>query len=188
MQFSIITKTSARKKALQYRTNLDDSDKKRVDRNIIDSLKSLREYKNAKTIYIYVSKANEIDTFELIENALNNGKKVAVPKCIDKTEMAFYYIDSLSQLEVGNFGVLEPSDNLIVANDTENAFMIVPCMAADIFGYRVGYGKGFYDRYLQKNQMPTAALCYKNQLYFKILHGRFDYKCNYIITEDKIFK
>lgn len=188
MQFSLVGKKKARQKALKYRKSLNNSDKMLLNSRIANNLVTIKEYIEAKTIYIYVSKENEIDTLGLIEDALKSGKKVAVPKCISKTKMQFYYIDSLSQLEVGHFGVLEPCENLLVAEGTDTSFMVVPSLAVDMFGYRAGYGKGFYDRYLHNNPMPTAVLCYHKQLYFKILHNRFDYKCNYIITEKETIK
>lgn len=188
MQFSLVSKSVIRQKSLQFRATLERDKKEILDREIINNLTALKEYVDAKTVYVYVSKENEIDTINLIENMLKSGKKVAVPKCISKTKMKFYYIDSLSQLDVGNFGVLEPSEKLLVAECMENAFMVVPCLAADRLGYRVGYGKGFYDRYLSNNPMPAATLCYHKFLYFKLLHDKYDYKCDYIVTEKKTFK
>ncbi len=188
MQFALVSKYKIRQKALQYRATLERSEKELLDNEIINNLTALKEYIDAKTVYVYVSKENEIDTIKLIEKSLKNGKKVAVPKCISKTEMKFYYIDSLSQLKIGKFGVLEPIEYLVVSECTENAFMVVPSLAADIFGYRVGYGKGFYDRYLSNNPMPTAILCYRKYLYFKLLHDKYDFKCDYIVTDRKTFK
>lgn len=188
MQFSLVNKKIIRGKALQFRSKLDSTHKKLNDTKISENLLNLKEYTDAKIIYFYVSKENEIDTLKLIEKALVDGKKVAVPKCINESEMVFYFIESSAQLERGNFGVMEPKDNLPSCNLQEDAFMVVPCLAADIFGYRVGYGKGFYDRYLHKNSIPTAVLCYKKQLCFKLIHDKYDYRCNYVITENKTFK
>ena len=188
MQFSLVSKSKIRRKSIKYREHLSLSNKELMDNKIVNNLTAIKEYVDAETIYVYVSKYNEIDTIKLIENLLKSGKNVAVPKCISKTEMKFYYIDSLSQLKLGNFGVLEPIENLVVAECAEKAFMIVPCLAADIFGYRVGYGKGFYDRYLSENHISTAILCYHDYLYFKILHDKYDFKCDYIVTESKTFK
>ncbi len=115
---------------------------------IIEKVQQHDSYKKAKTIGIYVSLPGEVDTIPLIQQALKT-HRVCVPKVI-KDEMEFYYIRSLNDLKEGIFHVLEPiTHELADAKDID--LMIVPMLAFDNQNYRVGYGKGFYDKYFAKD-------------------------------------
>lgn len=128
-----------------------------------------------------------MDTKQIISAALKDGKKVAVPRCVPNTrQMVFHYITDISELKVGTFGVLEPPENSPVANDYNNSLMIVPAMIIDKFGYRLGYGKGYYDRYIANYTGVTAGICYTKNIKYKIHYGKYDKKLAYIITEKYI--
>ncbi len=188
MHLIFITKKQARIKAKDFRKSLCREIKQEKELKILNNLINLDCYKEAKTLFVYVSKSSEIDTFGVIENALKQGKRVAVPKCLSGTKMQFRYITSAAQLKEGSFGIMEPMDNLPLADITECSLMVVPALAADIFGYRVGYGKGYYDRYLNGSKAKTVMLCYESDFYFKVLHNKYDYRCSYVITENKVRK
>ena len=121
------------------------------------------QYKQAKTIYGYLPYNQEVRTIAMLEQALRDGKRVAVPKCYGD-EMRFIYMDDLSKVEKGYAGIPEPIADGPVADD-ETALVLMPGLAFDPQGHRIGYGGGFYDRFLAKEpNHPTLALCYDFQI------------------------
>ena len=120
-------------------------------------------YKNAKTIYGYLPYNQEVRTVPMLEQALKDGKRVAVPK-VYGDEMKFLYLDDLSQVEKGYAGIPEPIADDPVADD-DTALVLMPGLAFDPQGHRIGYGGGFYDKFLAAEpNHPTLALCYDFQL------------------------
>ena len=120
-------------------------------------------YKAAKTIYGYLPYNQEVRTVPILEQALRDGKKVAVPKVYGDT-MRFIYMDDLSRVGEGYAGIPEPLDDGPVAED-KKALVLMPGLAFDKSGNRMGYGGGFYDKFLsQEPEHPTVALCYAFQM------------------------
>ena len=120
-------------------------------------------YKNAKTIYGYLPYNQEVRTVPMLEQALRDGKKVAIAK-IFGTEMKFVAMTDLSLVEQGYSGIPEPIADGPLGDD-ENALVLMPGMAFDPHGHRIGYGGGFYDKFLEKEpNHPTLALCYEFQM------------------------
>ena len=120
-------------------------------------------YKAAKTIYGYLPYNQEVRTVPMLEQALRDGKRVAVPK-VYGDEMKFLYLDDLTQVEKGYAGIPEPIADEPVADD-ETALVLMPGLAFDPAGHRIGYGGGFYDKFLAAEpNHPTLALCYEFQM------------------------
>ena len=120
-------------------------------------------YKNAKTFYGYLPYNQEVRTTSMLEQAIRDGKRVAVPKCYG-SEMKFIYLDDLSKVEPGYANIPEPVEDGPIADDP-TALVLMPGMAFDPEGHRVGYGGGFYDKFLaQEPGHPTVALCYDFQM------------------------
>ena len=120
-------------------------------------------YKNAKTIYGYLPYNQEVRTVPMLEQALKDGKKVAVPK-VYGDEMKFLYLDDLTQVEKGYAAIPEPIADGPVADD-DTALVLMPGLAFDPAGHRIGYGGGFYDKFLAAEpNHPTLALCYEFQM------------------------
>lgn len=120
-------------------------------------------YKTAKTIYGYLPYNQEVRTVPMLEQALKDGKRVAVPKCYGN-EMKFIYMEDLSKVEKGYAGIPEPIADGPVADDT-TALVLMPGLAFDPQGHRIGYGGGFYDKFLAAEpDHPTLALCYEFQM------------------------
>ncbi len=120
-------------------------------------------YRQAKTIYGYLPYNQEVRTVPMLERALAQGKRVAVPK-IFGDEMRFIYLTDLSQVEKGYSGIPEPIADGPVADDP-TALVLMPGLAFTKNGERLGYGGGFYDRFLeQEPNHPTVALCYEFQI------------------------
>lgn len=126
-----------------------------------------RAYQNAKTIYGYLPYNQEVRTVPMLERALKDGKKVAVPKVYGE-EMKFLYLDDLNAVAKGYAGIPEPIADEPVAHD-ETALVLMPGLAFDSQGHRIGYGGGFYDKFLAAEpNHPTLALCYEFQMLPKL--------------------
>ncbi len=124
-------------------------------------------YQNAKTIYGYLPYNQEVRTVPMLERALKDGKKVAVPKVYGE-EMKFLYLDDLNAVAKGYAGIPEPIADEPVAQD-ETALVLMPGLAFDPQGHRIGYGGGFYDKFLAAEpNHPTLALCYEFQMLPKL--------------------
>ena len=120
-------------------------------------------YQQAKTIYGYLPYNQEVRTVPMLEQAILDGKQVAVPKVIGD-DMVFIYLTDMNQVEKGYAGIPEPIANEPIATD-ETALVLMPGLAFDPQGHRIGYGGGFYDRFLEKEpDHPTLALCYEFQM------------------------
>lgn len=130
-------------------------------------------YRNAKTIYGYLPYNQEVRTVPMLEQALRDGKRVAVPKCYGD-EMKFIYMDDLSQVEKGYAGIPEPiADG--PEGDDPHALVLMPGLAFDKEGHRIGYGGGFYDKFLaREREHPTLALCYEFQMLPRLQTEEFD--------------
>ena len=120
-------------------------------------------YRDAKTVYGYLPYNQEVRTTPILDQALKDGKRVAVPK-IYGDEMKFLYLTDLSQVAASSFGIPEPIADEPVATDS-TALVLMPGLAFDTEGHRIGYGGGFYDKFLaQEPEHPTVALCYDFQM------------------------
>lgn len=180
-------KQSIRENSKKRRSEMDPQIKNKMDQSIADNVRRLNEYRPAKTLLVYVSTPIEVDTKRIIENAWSDGKRVAVPSCIpDTRDMEFHYITSFSELSPGSFSVLEPSEHQPIVTDFSNCLMIVPGMQFDMKGYRLGYGKGYYDRYMVRFTGKSAGLCYSNELKPYMHHGKYDRSVDIIVTEKRI--
>ncbi len=130
-------------------------------------------YKKANTIYGYLPYNQEVRTVPILEQALLDGKRVAVPKVFEDT-MSFIYLEDLQAVEKGYAGIPEPIANGPIAEDP-TALVLMPGLAFDPQGHRIGYGGGFYDRFLAKEpDHPTVALCYDFQVLDRLETEEFD--------------
>ncbi|MBQ5910486.1 MAG: 5-formyltetrahydrofolate cyclo-ligase [Clostridia bacterium] len=180
-------KQDLRARSKERRRNMDKADKALLDKQIANNVRRLKEYRPSKTLLIYMSTPIEIDTVEIIKTAWADGKRVAVPRCIPGTrDMEFHYIESLEELSVGSFSVLEPDPSLPIVTDFSGCLMIVPGMHFDMKGYRIGYGKGYYDRYMVRFTGISAGLCYSGELKPFLYHGKYDRHVDIVVTDKRI--
>ena len=141
--------------------------------SLMDQLLQTDAYRNAKTLYGYVNYNQEVRTLPILEQALQDGKRVAVPKCYG-SQMRFIYISGLHQLAKGSFGIPEPIDDGPVGDDPQ-ALVLMPGLAFDPQGHRIGYGGGYYDKFLAAEpDHPTVALCYDFQILADLETEEFD--------------
>ena len=167
-----------RKKYKEKRDNIKNKVTK--DNLIYQKVINNKDILSSKTLLIYISINSEIDTIKIINYFLNT-KNIAVPKIIDNN-MYFCYVTNLNELTSGKYNIPEPTNENIVT-DFDNAICIVPGICFDKENYRVGYGKGYYDRFLSKNKIKTIGLCYKECIVKKIDNDKYDYKIDEVITE-----
>lgn len=140
-------------------------------------------YKNARSLYAYLSYNQEVRTNEIILRALSDGKTVAVPKVYGE-EMRFLILTDLTQVAKGYSGIPEPVYDQPVACDP-SALVLMPGLAFDPQGHRIGYGGGFYDRFLaQEPGHPTVALCYGFQMQEHLETEEFDIPADLVLWAD----
>lgn len=170
------------------RDNLPCDEKSIMDEKILRKITQLWSYREEKILLTYVATGSEVDTKPLIEYALSDGKAVAVPRCVENTRrMEFYVIKSLEDLELGSFGVMEPiKQKCEKLEDLSNGVCIVPALAFDKDGYRLGYGKGYYDRFLNDFGGRIIGICYSFCMCEELPRGRYDKKVASIITEKRV--
>lgn len=170
------------------REEMDPAVREEADRDIADTVRKLWQYRVSRQILVYVSTPIEVDTHRIISQALADGKRVAVPRCVpDTRNMEFYYIDSLDDLSPGSFGVLEPeADPARLVSDFSGAMCLIPAFSYDFAGYRLGYGKGYYDRFLSGFNGHMIGICYRSCVRRYLPHGRFDRPVQLLVTENYI--
>lgn len=181
-------KERLRKEIKLWRRSLSDEQRADADAKIAARLFALREYRECRAVLTYVSQPIEVDTRAIIARALADGKRVAAPRCVEGTrEMEFYYIDGIDDLAPQTFGVLEPlPDRCEVVTDFSGSICVIPALAYDKAGYRLGYGAGYYDRFLSLYSEPKIGVIYAHNLRKKLWHGRFDVAANLVVTETRL--
>lgn len=186
------SKRHIRKSVLKLRDELTERERRDKSRAIIGKLMNTGAYEEAEVVLSYVSYKSEVITEEMIEAALKDGKRVYCPR-IDKDDMEFYRIMSMEDLTTGYKGIREPmpnGDRLLSGRDISmsKCLMIMPGSAFDRERNRIGYGKGYYDRYLERYpQLPTIAVCFECQLVEKIPAEAYDIKPAVIMTEKGMY-
>lgn len=156
-------KAQLRSHIRQQKRDMCQEDIHRRSEILCHRMLSTDAYRNAKTIYGYLPFNQEVRTLPILQRALADGKHVALPKCYGK-EMRFVLISDLSRIRPSTFGAPEPVEDFPIANDPA-ALVLVPGLAFDSAGHRMGYGGGFYDRFLAREPgHPTIALCFDFQM------------------------
>lgn len=186
-----MTPTETKKKELrklvrEEKRKLLPEDIRKRSMAILKNLYQTESYQKAERVFVYVNYNQEVDTSLLIDHALEEGKTILVPKVLGEC-MEFYRIASREELEKGAYGILEPV--LECEKDTScQGLMILPGLVFDRNHHRIGYGGGFYDRYLMEHpDFEKVALCYDFQVVEKIETEEFDIPVDVIITETEVF-
>lgn len=178
-------KRRLRAKYKKLRAQCPPDVKLRLDKALTEKILSLDEYKSCDRLFIFVSSSIECDTSAVISDALVQGKKVAVPRCVNQSgKMDFYYITSTDDLEEGMFSLLEPNtDTCEKAEDFSRGLCVVPGLCFDLEGYRVGFGKGYYDRFLDVFGGTAAGICYSKYTLKELPRGTHDRHTDILVTE-----
>ena len=156
-------KSELRKQVLQEMKALSQEQKQFIDQALTERLLQHPFYQEAKIIATYLSFPHEFQTQELIEQALRDGKKVLIPKTYPKGRMDFVVYDP-QQLVKTSFGLLEPQGNLEVVDASQIDLIHVPGLSFTTKGHRIGYGGGYYDRYLEQFSGHTLSTIYPCQI------------------------
>ncbi len=163
--------------------------KKDASEQIAKKLFSLDCYKNCESIFAYFSYPQEVSTRQIVEKAISDGKRLALPRCESEGKMSFYYTENDSVLESGKFkGILEPKKTCEKAEPNAKALMLVPALAFGKNGSRLGHGKGFYDRFLPFFNGETIGLCFSRLLFDSLPENEFDRRVSLVITENEIIR
>lgn len=164
----------ARKRAM----SLDEIESRSA--KLLELFTATEEYQNAKTLYGYMPYNQEVRTVPILQKALEDGKQVAVPK-VYGDDMKFLYITNFEDFAKSEFGIPEPIADEPIAQD-ETALVLMPGLAFDPAGHRIGYGGGFYDKFLSAEpNHPTVALCYEFQVLPQLETEEFDIPVDKVI-------
>ena len=189
MDTAALEKQRLREERLAVREALSEQERSVLDDLITQKLLATSEYAEASTVLTYVSVSSEVSTRMFIERALRDGKAVAVPRCLPGHCLEFVAIASLEQLVAAPFNLLEPAKELpaVTEDQKNNSICIVPALLVDTKGYRLGYGAGFYDRFLSTYPGKKICLAYQQNLSQTMLpHTAFDVAVDVVITESDV--
>ena len=178
-------KKSLRKLLLEKRDNTSFDLMKIASKKMQKGLKKIESFRNATKIGAYYPIGSEVMTQDIIQELLSVGREVFLPKT-KQDNMEFRRITEFKDLEQGQFGILEPKENCPVNNELD--VILVPTVGITPKGIRLGYGHGFYDRFLTSNKTVTISLTLEKQIIKNIPKEEHDYIIDWIVTEDRILK
>ncbi len=172
------SKSELRRELLKRRKEINSP---LAERTIFKQIIKEDAFISSRVIFCYVSYGSEVGTRDLIREILKLGKTLVVPKCIDdKGNMTGVEIKSEDDLKCGMYGISEPEGEEFEKGKIDLA--IVPGVAFDKEGYRLGYGKGYYDRYLKGLKAKTIGICHKELLFDKLPRGEYDIPVDKVIS------
>ncbi|MDE6918077.1 MAG: 5-formyltetrahydrofolate cyclo-ligase [Lachnospiraceae bacterium] len=186
------TKAEIRKRILEVRKGLTDREVRSKSEAIVQKVIKTPEYREAGNVLLYADYCREVMTRGIFEDALLHRKKIYFPR-VDKARntMLFFQVISVRQLVRGYMDILEPREDNHMCYEfqpKEDTLAILPGVVFDTAGYRIGYGKGFYDRFLaDKRQISTMALAYSCQIIDEIPRDAHDIKMDKVVTEEIIY-
>ena len=190
-----MTKKEMRKKMLSLRDSLSEKERMEKSREIAKRLFTLEEFQKAEVVLSYQSFRSEVETTEMNQKIRESGKSLYLPKTYaDRKEMAFYRVYSDADLIPGYQGILEPQEKepfteKLASLKPEKVLMLMPGAAFDDKGNRIGYGGGYYDRYLESHpQLHTLALAFDMQVLFEVPAEEQDIKPQLLVTETNIYQ
>jgi len=173
------TKKEMRKRLIEMRSAIPAQYRASKSGRICSAVLSSDIYRESGTLYGFVPYREEVDVWPLLMEAIRDGKKVAVPR-IDGDDMNFYYISGEEDLETGFKGIREPKSYTEKA-DAKMPLIIAPGVAFTKDGYRMGYGKGYYDKYLASHPSYVLGVCFEEQIMPEIPLSETDYRLNGIV-------
>ncbi|MFD1018756.1 5-formyltetrahydrofolate cyclo-ligase [Thalassobacillus hwangdonensis] len=179
-------KTQLRARGKKILSELNPEDKKRIEHSFYLHLFKSDIWKKAISIGVTVSQESEWNTEPIIRQAWDENKFTVVPKCEPKSKrLDFYKLDDFDQLETVYFGLKEPDPTKTEPlKKSQIDLLIVPGLIYDRHGFRVGFGGGYYDRFLENYEGETVSLAASNQIVETIPKDEFDIPVNHLITEE----
>ncbi|MGX6962206.1 5-formyltetrahydrofolate cyclo-ligase [Vagococcus xieshaowenii] len=176
-------KKTLRMEQLAKRKELSLSYRQTAEKTMLTKLIAMPEYQKSEMIFCYIGMEEEINTWQFIEYFLSDNKRVCVPKVVAPDEMELREIMCDSCLVRSSFGVLEPTEENMLVNSKSVDLVLVPCITANRQGDRLGYGGGFYDRFLKESQAMSVLCIWKKMLFDAIPVEEHDVKVKKVITE-----
>lgn len=180
-------KDDMRRTYREIRQSLDNAEKARRDAALCRAATSLASYRYAKYVLLFAPTDEEIDVMPIARDAMSKGKRVAFPKSFPETHtMEYRFVDDISELSAGYSGILEPASSSPLYDSESmgpDTVCFVPGLVYDTKGYRLGYGKGFYDRYLSSFGGNKVGVVYSDFIVPSVPHGRFDVCLKILLTE-----
>ena len=181
-----MNKNEIRKKYIDIRKNINEIDRIKKSKIISDKVLSNEALKSSKVIAIYKSLKSEVDTDNIINDLWSMNKVVLIPK-VEKDIINFYEYNINDKLIKSTFGVLEPNNNKIYKKENID-LIIVPGVCFDKYMNRMGFGKGYYDKYLENSNIYKIGICFNEQIYDKkLVTDKYDIKMNEIITDKEVY-
>ena len=176
------SKKALRKKVIESRNSMPEAERQSYSIKAVEKIIMSKEYRESDVVYAFASFGSEIDTELIIKDALQSNKVLALPR-VEGTSMIFKRVTSMGDLEIrGKYGIREPK--ITADTVTGSGFMIVPGIVMSRDFYRIGYGAGFYDRYLDLHKnIFKAGLCFDIQLMDKVPHDDYDVRIDAIYTD-----
>ena len=183
-------KDAIRVACAERRDAMSREEKLELDSKIIQVATSLVSFRHADIILLYAPIKSEIDVMPIFQLAKEKGKRVAFPKCNkEERTMKFHFVDSIEEMEPCAYGIREPKEENEVY-DPEltkgSALCFVPGLAFDVYGYRLGYGKGYYDKFMHTFKGSCVGVAYTHQILPSLPKGKYDKHCDILITEKGI--
>ena len=181
-------KAELRKQWMEREAGLHENYIAASNAGIIRNLFSLYEFQCAETVLFFYSIWSEPDTHEMIHRALDLGKTIALPKTYPKGVMTARKIVRLDELTPSRFGIPEPAESALVIAPDDLDFIVVPAVAFDRNGYRLGHGAGYYDRYLSSTRAFACGIVREKMLVSRVPLEKHDVRVNCIVTENEILR
>jgi 5-formyltetrahydrofolate cyclo-ligase len=182
-----VNKAVVRKQILKERREIKYSVWQKNSNSISQLLINSSFFENCNSIHSYVSYDNEVDTHQIISHALSDSKKVYTPKVSSAFELTHHKISDLNSLHKSKQGILEPINSSPIMDENPECILI-PGLAFDHIGHRLGYGGGYYDRFLEQCNGLKIGLFFEFQKITSTLPESHDVKLNLVITENKIYE
>jgi 5-formyltetrahydrofolate cyclo-ligase len=183
-----MTKAELRKQILEIRKNVTKKEHDELSKVIFDKVVAFPEFEDSQNIFIFVAYNNEVDTKLLIKYALATGKTVAVPCIKGEGHMIAVEIRSWDSLKKNAYGILEPIDETNQVAKASIDLAIIPGSVFDCNMDRIGYGKGYYDNFLNNTNIRKIALAYDFQIVDKVPAEEHDIKMDVIVTPTRIIQ
>jgi len=185
-----MSKREVREEALRARRTLTSDEVRVLSEKVRENLLSLPEFKTAKVIASYVAKKDEVQTTDILKLALASGKRVIVPRSdVSSGTLRFHEISSLDGLRPGTFGILEPSADSQYVPLGDSDIVLVPLVAWDFRGHRVGYGKGYFDRELKsRGEALCVGLAFEVQVQDSVPSTPTDVPMDVIVTDRRVLR
>ena len=178
-----------RKRLIEKRKSLDKNAKSHWDKIISDTICNSDQFKSAKQVLIFSSTDDEFDTKHIVKCCKAQAKDVFYPLCLDRDgNMEFFKVSHADDLVLGMYNIFEPKPTCEKYVQKENDLVIVPCLSADRQKNRIGYGKGYYDRFLKDFNGVSVSPCYNILLEDEIPTDKYDIKINIVVTDKEVIQ